>query len=207
MNTTMNKANISAIGPWIVVILMGLDKKLGWGFEEVWYGAVASLVIWCVTWAIPNAKKAAPSVGVNVILPLLLLALLLTGCSAGGGAGPVAIAGKVSEVRSGVIDFAAADLEEASRLAHDANDRIAYQCWDYLITVAPDAASTSNGKFDGVATAFQRARNVVKRFGDGVSDDLRLNCGPLYLDAKDDVTGLAGRIAALAAKLGVKGFL
>lgn len=114
---------------------------------------------------------------------------------------------KAAEVRSGVIDFAKADLEEASRIAHEANDRIAYQCWDYLVTVVPEAQSSSNGQIDGVATAFQRARNVVKRVGDGVSDDLRLNCGPLYLDAKDDVSGIGGRIASLAVKLGVKGFL
>lgn len=58
MNTTFNKANISIIGPWLVVILMGLDTKFSWGFDEAWYGAAASLAIWMLTYFTPNKEPA-----------------------------------------------------------------------------------------------------------------------------------------------------
>lgn len=132
---------------------------------------------------------------------LIAATAFLSGCAGGGKT--AGIVTKAAEVRAGVVDFAAGDLEEASRIAHEANDVIAFTCWDYLITIAPEAQSNSNGKIDGIATAFQRARNAIKRVGGGVSSDLRLHCGPLYLDAKDDVSGIAGKIAALAAKFGV----
>lgn len=113
---------------------------------------------------------------------------------------------KAAQLKAGVVDFEMADLQEASRIAHDANDSIAYQCIDYLMTVVPKIGETSNGKIDGPATAFMRARVVVKRVGDGPSDELKLNCAALYLDAKDDINNVAGRIAAIALKLGIKGF-
>ena len=136
----------------------------------------------------------------------LALAAMLAGC-AGVSPQVASIVPKVAQAKAGVIDFTKSDLAEASRLAHDSNDVIAYTCWDYLITVVPEPdTGASNGRIDGVATAFQRTRDVVKRLNAGVSDELRLHCGPLYLDAKDDVSGIAGRIASLAAKLGVTGF-
>lgn len=113
---------------------------------------------------------------------------------------------KAAQLKAGVVDFEMADLQEASRIAHDANDVLAYQCFDYLVTVVPKVDDHSNGKIDGPATAFMRTRLAVKRINEGPSDELKANCAALYLDAKDDVTGLAGKIAALAAKLGIKGF-
>jgi hypothetical protein len=84
MNTTFNKANVAVLGPWIVVLLMGLDGKFGWGFTEAWYGAAASIFIWILTYAIPNAKPAPvnPNLQAHFLLAFLLtLMVLLSGCS------------------------------------------------------------------------------------------------------------------------------
>lgn len=51
-----NKAHVSVIGPWLVVLALGLDAKFGFGFSAEWYGAAASLVIWIATYAVPNLK-------------------------------------------------------------------------------------------------------------------------------------------------------
>lgn len=130
----------------------------------------------------------------------LLIAGLLAGCASGDSTG---IVGKVAEAKQGVIDFTHADLELASEMAKGADDKLAAMCWDYLMTVVPeDATALPTPK--GAASAFQRVRNTVKRTIGGASDDLKANCGPLYLDAKDDVNDVAGKIASLALKLGVK---
>lgn len=56
MNVSFNKANVSILGPWLVVLALGLDAKFGWGFTAEWYGAAASVLIWCLTYLIPNAQ-------------------------------------------------------------------------------------------------------------------------------------------------------
>jgi hypothetical protein len=56
MNTTFNKANVSVIGPWLVVLAMGLDAKFQLGFSAEWYGAAASLLIWVLTYCTPNKE-------------------------------------------------------------------------------------------------------------------------------------------------------
>jgi hypothetical protein len=84
MHTSVNKANIGAIGPWIVVLLMGLDRKFAWGFEEAWYAALASLLIWVAAFAIPNAepKPTNPNLQSHFLLACLLTVMvLLSGCT------------------------------------------------------------------------------------------------------------------------------
>lgn len=59
LNNSANKANVSSIGPWLVVLAIGLDAKFGWGFSAEWYGAAASLVIWLLTFFVPNKENSA----------------------------------------------------------------------------------------------------------------------------------------------------
>lgn len=56
MNTTVNKANLSFLGPWLVVLALGLDAKFGWGFSAEWYGAAASILTWALVFIIPNKE-------------------------------------------------------------------------------------------------------------------------------------------------------
>lgn len=58
MNTSFNKANVSVLGPWLVVLALGLDTKFAWGFTAEWYGAAASVLIWLLTYTIPNKETS-----------------------------------------------------------------------------------------------------------------------------------------------------
>lgn len=84
LNTQTNKANMSALGPWLVVIALGLDRKFQWGFEEAWYAAVASVLIWVATYYVANRQRPTmPSVSsiAGVLIMVVLAATMLSGCS------------------------------------------------------------------------------------------------------------------------------
>lgn len=84
MNTSVNKANISAVGPWIALLIMEVGDKFELGFTEAWYVALASLIIWVATFFIPNAKPPVinPNLKSAAWLALIVTALvMLSGCS------------------------------------------------------------------------------------------------------------------------------
>ena len=151
----------------------------------------------------------------------LALAAMLSACAsgtapvptAGGDAAAIAGAvedfgGKVDAAEGKLADFTQADLEAAKADADAHNDVIASTCYAYILTVLPVITQNAQDQdVKGVFSAFQKARNIIKRGQEGISDELTLNCGPLYLDAKRDVKGVPGMIAGLASKLGVKAFL
>lgn len=56
MITGFDKANVGAIGPWLVVLALGLDAKFGWGFSAEWYGAASSLLIWLLVYFVANKE-------------------------------------------------------------------------------------------------------------------------------------------------------
>lgn len=134
--------------------------------------------------------------GIHGYVISVLGALALAGCSiigSGDADGPGA------DLRA----FALNDLHTASQLAGDfdfdglvdpdvANgDALAAQCYAYLAGKAADPRENVI-EVEGVVSAFQSARNVNRRVGDGLSDEFKIACGPLVMDARGNILRLTG---------------
>ncbi len=115
------------------------------------------------------------------VLPIVL-ALLLGGCANGS---------KFSEI-------VLADVQQAKVLAEQADDQLAVKCWTHLeqLTLAnipnPDAPV---GRVVGVMSAYQKARNVRRKVEAGISDQSRLECGPMLMESRSVSKRLGARAA------------
>ncbi len=103
----------------------------------------------------------------------IMLSLALSGC--GGG------------LLSNIGDIAREDIRAAHASAVAYNDPLAVQCWAWLETVIPDAPIT---EVKGVATAYQKARNIRRAIQLRDTDAFKLNCGPMLMDSRSVITGL-----------------
>jgi hypothetical protein len=145
----------------------------------------------------------------------LALAAMLSACAGAGDAEapqlPTSIdtfRDKVDAAEGSIAEFAQADVSAALADAEAHDDVIAAQCYRFVLTVLPALVQNAqNHDIVGPVSTFQKGRNLIKRGQEGISDELTLNCGPLYLDAKRDIKSIPGMIAGLASKLGVRAFL
>lgn len=143
----------------------------------------------------------------------LLLPLLLMGCvqpqqgtptapsqveNAGGSA-----EASINQAKTKLQAITSADLNQAIDLATQAEDPAAVQCYTYL----RDHLVTMNGQASivphGVFSAFQLARNGVRKVKGGVSDELNLACAALYQSAKGDVLSIAALVGRIAGTGGI----
>ena len=86
------------------------------------------------------------------------------------------------------------DVQQAKLLAKAANDPLAVKCWSYLerfaVANAPEAEAPA-GKVTGVLSLYQRGRNLRREVVEfKISDQFRLECGPMLTDT----IGALGRI-------------
>lgn len=141
------------------------------------------------------------------LLPLALLAL--AGCAEQqtGQPDPLAkvkadlatVQNKADQAKAKLQALVAADLTAASARAAKSNDVIAKTCWDGLLKMKAQAdAEFSSGptKVAGLADGFQALRDVTHGGGSGGGDvitDLRLYCGPLYIEERDRAVMFAGK--------------
>ncbi len=108
------------------------------------------------------------------------LVLLLAGCS------------------SRFRDIVLADAQQAKLMAEQADDQLAVKCWTHLekLTLAnqpdPDALV---GRVVGVLSAYQKARNVRRKVEAGISDQSRLECGPMLMESRSVFKRLGARVA------------
>ena len=119
----------------------------------------------------------------------IVLALLLGACAQGIGAVSHGI-----QTDPEFNEIFLEDVQQAKLLAQQTDDKLAVKCWSYLeqfaITNAP-GTETPAGKVVGVFSAYQQARNVRRTIVEvEISDQFRLECGPMLTDTM----GALGRI-------------
>lgn len=107
------------------------------------------------------------------IISAIMLLLAVSGC--GGG------------LLSNIGDIARADIKAAHASAVAYSDPLAVQCWAWLETVVPNAPIT---EVKGVATAYQKSRNIRRAIELKDTDAFKLNCGPMLYDSRSVITGL-----------------
>ena len=120
---------------------------------------------------------------------VLLVALLLGACAQSIGAVSRGI-----QTNAAFNELFLEDVQQANRLARQTNDELAVKCWTYLedfaVANAPEA-ETSVGKVTGVLSLYQRGRNLRREVVEfKISDQFRLECGPMLTDT----IGALGRI-------------
>ncbi len=124
----------------------------------------------------------------------LPLVLLLAGCSQGLGAIKAGI-----QQSAEFNEIVLADVREAKLLATSANDELALKCWVYIEEFAEankPGIETLAGKVVGVFSAYQRARNIRRTIIEvEISDQFRLECGPMLTDSMGALGRLGIRIA------------
>ena len=127
------------------------------------------------------------------VFPFVLL-LFLGACAQGMGAVKFGIQTD-AEFNEVVLE----DVRQAKLLAEQTNDMLAVKCWTYLedFTVAnTPGLETPAGKVVGIFSAYQQARNVRRTVIEvEISDQFRLECGPMLTDSMGALGRLGVRIA------------
>jgi hypothetical protein len=81
---------------------------------------------------------------------------------------------------------------QAAKMDADAhNDVIAGTCWTYIATKMESAGAAPSTQIAGILSAFQKARDIRRGIGGGVSDEFKLACSPLVLEEINQVGKLA----------------
>ena len=124
---------------------------------------------------------------------ICVAALALSGCAQGFGAVKAGI-----QTDAEFNEIVLVDVQQAIVLATQANDELALMCWSYLeqftLDNAPDAENPA-GKVVGVFSAYQKARNVRRTVIEvEISDQFRLECGPMLTDSMGALGRLGIRI-------------
>ena len=112
----------------------------------------------------------------RIWIPIFLL-LLLGGCVAGSPR---------------FRDIVQEDVRQAKAMAEQADDQLALKCWSYLEGAA--VARVDAGGPVGVLSVYQKARDVRRTIAAGVSDQFKLECGPMLLDSRTALGRLAARV-------------
>ena len=115
------------------------------------------------------------------IFTVLLMAVSLVGCSKALLTTKTAIVND-AEFNLLVIE----DVEQSILLAQESNDALALSCWTYIrdfaLSHAPEEG-TEIGNVVGVFSAYQKARNVRRTVQLELSDDFRIQCGPMLTES------------------------
>ncbi len=125
---------------------------------------------------------------------ICVAALALSGCAQGFGAVKLGI-----QTNAEFNELVLEDVQQAIILATQANDELALMCWSYLeqftLENAPDADNPM-GEVVGVFSAYQKARNVRRVVIEvEISDQFRIECGPMLTDSMGALGRLGVRIA------------
>ena len=135
---------------------------------------------------------------------VIVTGLALTACAAD----PQAVRNQADAAASvkQLSEFTVADLAAADADAVAAGDVLAHACYPALAAYV----QTLQAKFPGtatvgVATAFQRGRDLAKGVKGGIPVELQLGCAPLVMDATTDVRQFLIRLGTVVggASVGV----
>lgn len=132
--------------------------------------------------------------------PYLVLAVVMAGMLAlNGCATPAPATGEPEAPTTeggalGRLAVATADdVAEARRSAAAHGDALALVCWDYLARRIEQGGGVYITEVKGVASAYQKARNVRRVVAGGLSDEAKMACAPMLLDS----AAALGRLAPL----------
>lgn len=124
-------------------------------------------------------------------------AVALSGCAAGVNA----VSQKI-QTDAEFNQVFLSDVRTARLLAEQTDDQLALKCWSYLegfaVTNAPPVVETPEGEAQkgGVLSAYQKARNLRRGVVEmKISDEFRLECGPMLTDSMGALGRIGIRIA------------
>ncbi len=125
---------------------------------------------------------------------ICVAALALSGCAQG-------VAGISAKIQTNADfnELVLEDVQQAIIMAERTNDALALMCWNYLeaftLENAP-AAENLAGKVVGAFSAYQQARNVRRTVIEvEISDQFRVECGPMLTDTMGALGRLGVRIS------------
>lgn len=105
-----------------------------------------------------------------------------------------------TSIKSGIVNDAEfnllviEDVEQSLLLATESGDALGFKCWTYIhdfaLANAPEEGMEV-GTVVGFFSAYQKARNVRRTVQLEISDDFRLECGPMLTES----LGVLSRIA------------
>jgi hypothetical protein len=126
---------------------------------------------------------------------IAIAALALTACAAPqSGTWDQSAAQPSDPLGKFLADIHARTLVDAQAAKADAdshNDVIAISCWTYIATKMESSGATPSTQIAGILSAFQKARDIRRGIGSGVSDEFKLACSPLVLEEINQVGKLA----------------
>ena len=117
----------------------------------------------------------------STLAALAMLALAACGQTVSGVSAGIQSSTELNE-------FFVEDVVQARIMAERTGDELAVLCWSYLeefaIANAPDG-TVEQGEVVGALSAYQKGRNVRRAVVEvtDVSDDFRINCGPMLVDS------------------------
>ena len=100
-------------------------------------------------------------------IPIALLALVLSACSG---------------LPKDVAEFTTTDLERALVLAE--GDKAATNCWSTLLPYAEAATERDTPEAVGIASRFQKIRNLRRTLRAGIPEEVSIACAPLVVDTQ-----------------------
>ncbi len=124
----------------------------------------------------------------------LMLLVLVSGCAGGisGASGQLQTDTEFNEI---ILE----DVRQSILMAERANDELALKCWRYIETFALEHApkeGIESGKVVGPLSAYQKARNARRLVVEvKISDQFRLECGPMITESAGALGRLGIRIA------------
>ena len=87
------------------------------------------------------------------------------------------------------------DLEEALRSTEVHEDKIsAAACWRGILAKLDALQGNYFTTVKGVASGLQKARNIRRKFTDGISEDIVIACAALRADTRSALLGLVRKV-------------
>ncbi len=128
-------------------------------------------------------------------IAIALMLLMLVGCAGK----TIAVVSEKIQTDSDFNQIVLADVEQAILLARETNDLISLKCWQYirdftLKNSPPDLGPAGN--VVGALSTYQKARNIRRTVIEiKISDEFRLECGPMLMDSLGALGRLGIRVA------------
>lgn len=102
----------------------------------------------------------------------------------------------IQDAKASVVKFVRTDVEAALQDAQTHNDILASTCYQGILTHLDAINTGENAGVKGALSAFQKARNLRRGLGGGLTDEMKLACGPLFVDVQGNIMKLLSKIGA-----------
>lgn len=131
-------------------------------------------------------------------LPTFSLLFLLAGCASQAPVLPV-IDPSRGDALEQILEVSVADIRAAHELAIAAGDEPAKACWPVLEEWVAELAeyrglTAPMDQSPGVATTYQRIRNIRRQVGSGVPEQVEIACSAMVHESAQFILRLAARL-------------